>query len=50
VGNAAGVGAKLALLSEREYERAVRLSQNIHYIELSALPQFSQIFAKKIVF
>jgi uncharacterized 2Fe-2S/4Fe-4S cluster protein (DUF4445 family) len=50
VGNAAGTGAKLALVSEKEYERALALSRKIHYIELSAVSEFSRIFAKKIEF
>ncbi|MCG0276659.1 MAG: ASKHA domain-containing protein [Thermosediminibacteraceae bacterium] len=50
VGNAAGAGAKLALLSEKEYERAVMLSRKIQYIELSAVAKFSNVFAKKLEF
>ncbi|MCF6097814.1 ASKHA domain-containing protein [Thermovorax subterraneus] len=50
VGNAAGTGAKLALVSEKEYERALALSRKIHYIELSTVSEFSRIFAKKIEF
>ncbi|MGB9814229.1 MAG: ASKHA domain-containing protein [Thermovenabulum sp.] len=50
IGNAAGVGAKLALLSKKEFKRAEMLSQKIKYIELSAVPEFSSFFAKKISF
>ncbi|TYP56639.1 ASKHA domain-containing protein [Thermosediminibacter litoriperuensis] len=50
IGNAAGGGAKLALLSEKEYERAVMISKKIHYIELSTEPEFSSVFAKNLGF
>ena len=50
IGNAAGVGAKLALLSEKEYERAVMLSHKIQYIELSAHPEFNSTFFTKLDF
>ncbi|NYE57507.1 ASKHA domain-containing protein [Carboxydothermus ferrireducens] len=50
IGNAAGAGAKFALLSVEEYQRAMELSQKIHYIELSAKNEFTSIFAKKLKF
>lgn len=50
IGNAAGGGAKLALLSENEYERAAMLSKKIQYIELSARPEFNSTFLKKLGF
>jgi len=50
IGNAAGVGSKLAMLSEKEYERAVMLSQKVHYVELSAHPDFKDIFFNKVGF
>lgn len=50
IGNAAGAGAKFALLSEEEYKRAIMLSKKIQYIELSANAEFSTVFAKKLGF
>lgn len=50
IGNAAGVGAKLSLLSKKEYNRAITLSKKINYIELSAHPDFQPVFLKKINF
>ena len=50
IGNAAGVGAKLAVISRNEYERAVALSQKIEYIELSSHPEFNSTFFNKVGF
>lgn len=50
VGNAAGAGAKFALLSRSEYRRALRLARRIHYIELSAEKEFSSLLVKKLNF
>jgi len=50
IGNAAGAGAKLAVISQIEYERAVALSREIEYIELSAHPDFNSTFLKKVGF
>lgn len=50
IGNAAGVGAKLSLLSEKEYKRGIALSKKTKYIELSAYPAFRGIFFNKINF
>lgn len=50
IGNAAGVGAKLAMLSEKEYERAIKLYQKIDYVELSIHPKFNKTFLTKVEF
>ncbi|NLZ53904.1 MAG: DUF4445 domain-containing protein [Thermoanaerobacteraceae bacterium] len=50
IGNAAGVGAKLAVISYKEYERAVNLSRKIEYIELSSHPEFNSTFFNKVGF
>lgn len=50
IGNAAGVGAKLAIISEKEYNRAVDFYREIDYIELSTHPNFTSIFLEKIEF
>ena len=44
VGNAAHLGAQMALLSERERERAEELAQRIEHVALAARPDFQDIF------
>lgn len=46
VGNAAGMGAKLALVSRTEREAARRLAARIGYLELAAHPNFAAAFAQ----
>jgi uncharacterized 2Fe-2S/4Fe-4S cluster protein (DUF4445 family) len=46
IGNAAGAGAKLALLSRRLRERAVRLVEEVDYVELSDRKEFYEHFAE----
>jgi uncharacterized 2Fe-2S/4Fe-4S cluster protein (DUF4445 family) len=50
VGNAAGEGAKIALLSFREREAARRLPEFIEYVELSGRPEFNDIFTDALAF
>jgi len=50
VGNAAGEGAKIALLSFREREAAKRFKEFITYVELSADPTFNDIFTDALAF
>lgn len=50
VGNAAGSGAKMALLSRAERERASALVRWIEYLELSGRPDFQEVFAEAMVF
>jgi uncharacterized 2Fe-2S/4Fe-4S cluster protein (DUF4445 family) len=50
VGNAAGEGAKIALLSFREREAANRIPEFIEYIELSGRPEFNDIFTSALAF
>jgi uncharacterized 2Fe-2S/4Fe-4S cluster protein (DUF4445 family) len=50
VGNAAGEGAKIALLSFREREAAKRIPEFVEYIELSARPDFNDIFTEALAF
>lgn len=45
IGNAAGAGARMALLSVSERERAVRIAREIEYVELTAEPDFQSEFA-----
>ncbi|MCR4772612.1 MAG: ASKHA domain-containing protein, partial [Oscillospiraceae bacterium] len=50
IGNAAGQGAKLCLLSEPEYERAKRIGAFCDYLELAADPQFQDVFVDQLEF
>lgn len=50
VGNAAGEGAKMALLSYREREAADRIPEFVEYLELSGRPEFNDIFAEALAF
>jgi uncharacterized 2Fe-2S/4Fe-4S cluster protein (DUF4445 family) len=50
VGNAAGEGAKIALISARLRERAAEIAQRIEYIELSGRGDFMQAFADNMFF
>jgi uncharacterized 2Fe-2S/4Fe-4S cluster protein (DUF4445 family) len=44
VGNAAGLGARMALLSKSKMLKAQELAKLVHYIELATCPHFTQIF------
>jgi uncharacterized 2Fe-2S/4Fe-4S cluster protein (DUF4445 family) len=44
VGNAAGMGAKLALISIRKRAEAQAIAQRVKYIELGSAPHFEQTF------
>jgi uncharacterized 2Fe-2S/4Fe-4S cluster protein (DUF4445 family) len=44
VGNAAGAGAKVALVSRQARETAQQLVRNVHYIELAGAPDFHTHF------
>jgi uncharacterized 2Fe-2S/4Fe-4S cluster protein (DUF4445 family) len=46
VGNAAGVGAKLALISVRQRAKAQAIASRAKYIELAGVPSFQQIFVQ----
>lgn len=50
VGNAAGTGAKMALLSLKEREEASRIAQKIEYIELAKHPDFQNEFIQGMSF
>jgi uncharacterized 2Fe-2S/4Fe-4S cluster protein (DUF4445 family) len=45
VGNAAGIGAKIALISQTKRDEARALAERIEYLELAAHPQFQSTFA-----
>jgi uncharacterized 2Fe-2S/4Fe-4S cluster protein (DUF4445 family) len=46
VGNAAGTGARLALISKTEREKAGQIAQQDGYIELAKVPNFNRKFAE----
>ncbi|MGQ9525357.1 MAG: ASKHA domain-containing protein [Armatimonadota bacterium] len=50
LGNAAGTGAQMALLSTYERRRAERLSRKVEYIELSGDPRFPTEYAEAMYF
>lgn len=50
VGNSAGEGAKIALLSFRERQAAQAIPEFIEYVELSGRPEFNEIFTEALVF
>lgn len=50
VGNAAGAGAKLALISVGERERASRTAEKIEHIELAGHPDYENEFMDKMLF
>jgi uncharacterized 2Fe-2S/4Fe-4S cluster protein (DUF4445 family) len=46
VGNAAGMGAKLALISLKSRAKAQAIASRISYIELASAPKFEQVFVQ----
>ncbi len=50
VGNAAGEGAKLALLSYRERAAAEAMPSRVEYLELSGRPDFNDLFLAALGF
>ncbi|MFN8455147.1 MAG: ASKHA domain-containing protein [Anaerolineae bacterium] len=50
VGNAAGAGAKWALLSLAARRRAQQIAGQTRYIELTAFPKFNRLFAAGMLF
>jgi uncharacterized 2Fe-2S/4Fe-4S cluster protein (DUF4445 family) len=50
VGNAAGTGSRLALLSLSEYRRAANIARIVEFVELGSYPKFNSIFAESTYF
>ncbi len=46
VGNAAGTGARLALISREQRAQAQAIAERVRYIELASVPDFARIFAQ----
>jgi uncharacterized 2Fe-2S/4Fe-4S cluster protein (DUF4445 family) len=45
VGNAAGTGARLALISRQQRAIADKVADGVQYIELASLPNFQEVFS-----
>lgn len=50
VGNAAGTGAKLALLSAGEFNRVTAIAESVDFVELGSYAGFNSIFARSMYF
>jgi uncharacterized 2Fe-2S/4Fe-4S cluster protein (DUF4445 family) len=50
VGNAAGVGAKMMLVSKRSRDRAREIARRIEYVELTVVDDFATRFAYSLLF
>ncbi len=50
IGNAAGQGARLCVLSIDEYKRAAVLARQVEYLELAADPAFQDVFVDELEF
>jgi uncharacterized 2Fe-2S/4Fe-4S cluster protein (DUF4445 family) len=48
VGNAAGAGARIGLLSLEHRDRAAKIAKNVEYVELTVEPSFSKSFARNL--
>jgi uncharacterized 2Fe-2S/4Fe-4S cluster protein (DUF4445 family) len=46
VGNAAGTGARLALISRQKRAEAQEIARQVRYIELAGVPNFQRLFAE----
>lgn len=49
VGNAAGIGAKRALLSRRSRQNAARIARSISYVELTTHPRFVESYTHALM-
>jgi uncharacterized 2Fe-2S/4Fe-4S cluster protein (DUF4445 family) len=49
VGNVAGTGARMALASRAERERAARIARQVEYVELTIHPGFQKRFTRELI-
>ncbi|MBQ2867686.1 MAG: DUF4445 domain-containing protein [Firmicutes bacterium] len=49
-GNAAGVGASLILLSDREWEQGIAWAKTVNHVELADEPEFAALFVRNMEF
>jgi uncharacterized 2Fe-2S/4Fe-4S cluster protein (DUF4445 family) len=50
IGNAAGEGARIALLDGEAFEESERLARRIDFVELAASPEFQDYFVDELGF
>jgi len=50
VGNAAGVGARMALLDHEMRAKAETLAREVRYVELAGRADFQMVFAEAMMF
>ena len=50
VGNAAGTGARMALVSSRARRICEKISNSVEYVELAAHPDFQSVFMESLRF
>jgi uncharacterized 2Fe-2S/4Fe-4S cluster protein (DUF4445 family) len=50
VGNAAGVGAKLALISKAQRQLAMDIARRVEHVELTSYAGYPQVFANALRF
>lgn len=50
IGNAASVGAELALLSTTERRSVEQLAAAVHYVEVAGDPTFQNLFAENLLY
>jgi len=50
IGNAAGLGARLAVFSEKETESACRIASRMEFVELGAHPDWNDEFSQSMIF
>lgn len=50
IGNAAGEGAKIALINKEEWKSADQLAKSVDFVELAALPEFQDCFVDELEF
>ncbi|HCT90010.1 MAG TPA: ferredoxin, partial [Lachnospiraceae bacterium] len=50
IGNAAGEGAKIAVLNEAEYDRCDGLIRQVEFLELAADPDFNDTYLDELMF
>ncbi len=50
VGNAAGVGAKKALISKSQRQMSMEIARRVNYVELTSYPEYPKVFAQALRF
>ena len=50
IGNAAGEGARIAVLNSSEYEYSKRLAQGTEFLELASMPEFNDCYVDCLCF